>query len=112
MATFTAIKNAKQSRGALLGVLEHVMQEKKTRWQNVWLVTGHDCLSQSSYAEMLATKQRFYKADSRQFYHFVQSFAEDDPITPQKASAIGLEFAEKEFGIKLFTSFSSSEDIY
>ncbi len=97
MAIFTAIKNSKQSRGALLGVLEYVMQEKKTRWRDVWLVTGSDCLPQSSYAEMLATKQRFHKTDGRQFYHFVQSFAEDDPITPQQANAIGLEFAAQEF---------------
>lgn len=82
MATFTAIKHSIQSRGALLGVLEYVMQEKKTRWRDVWLVTGHDCLPQSSYAEMLATKQQFRKTDGRQFYHFVQSFAEDDHITP------------------------------
>ncbi len=67
MATFTAIKNSKQSRGALLGVLEYVMQEQKTYWQDVWLVTGHDCLPQFSYAEMLATKQRFNKTEGGSF---------------------------------------------
>ncbi len=50
MATFTAIKNSKQSRGALLGVLKYVTQEKKTLWNDTWLVTGYDCLPQSSYA--------------------------------------------------------------
>lgn len=97
MATFTAIKNTKQSRSALLGVLEYVMQEKKTRWRDAWLVTGHDCLPQSSYAEMLAAKQRFRKTGGRQFYHFVQSFSANDLLTPQQANAIGLEFAEREF---------------
>ena len=33
----------------------------------------------------------------RQFYHFVQSFAEGDRLTPQLANAIGVELAEKEF---------------
>ena len=46
---------------------------------------------------MLTTKQQFRKTDGRQFYHFVQSFAEDDPITPAEANAIGLELAQREF---------------
>ena len=56
-----------------------------------------DCVPQSAYTEMLTTKQRFRKMDGRQFYHFVQSFAEDDPITPAEANAIGLELAQREF---------------
>lgn len=35
--------------------------------------------------------------DGRQFYHFVQSFAETDALTPQEANAIGLELAQREF---------------
>ncbi len=73
------------------------MQDKKIRWDDARLVTGYNCVPQSAYTEMFTTKQRFRKTDGRQFYHFVQSFAEDDLITPQEANAIGLELAQQEF---------------
>lgn len=97
MATFTAINCKRQSSGAMRGTLDYVMQQKKTRWYDATLVTGHNCVPQSAYTEMLTTKQRFRKTDGRQFYHFVQSFSEDDPITPAEANAIGLELAQREF---------------
>ena len=39
----------------------------------------------------------FKKTDGRQFYHFVQSFSEDDNLTPEEANTIGVEFAQKQF---------------
>ena len=45
----------------------------------------------------MTTKQRFRKTDGRQFYHFVQSFSENDDLTPQEANAIGMELAQKAF---------------
>lgn len=97
MATFTAIKNKKQTAGVLGGVLKYVQQEKKTCVNGLRFVTGHNCVPQSAYIEMITTKQRFKKTDGRQFYHFVQSFAETDDLTPQEANAIGLELAQREF---------------
>lgn len=97
MATFTAIRNKKQTTGAMLGVLSYVVQTKKTVLDGVCLVTGSNCVPQSSYLEMMTTKQRFRKTDGRQFYHFVQSFSENDDLTPQEANAIGLELAQKAF---------------
>ena len=97
MATFTAIKNKKQTAGVLGGVLKYVQQEKKTRAGGLRFVTGHNCVPQSAYTEMMTTKQRFKKRDGRQFYHFVQSFAETDALTLQEANAIGLELAQREF---------------
>lgn len=97
MATFTAIRNKKQTAGAMFGVMSYVMQEKKTMLDKAWLVTGSNCVPRSSYLEMMTTKQRFGKTDGRQFYHFVQSFAETDDFTPQEANAIGLELAQKAF---------------
>ena len=98
MATFTAINCKRQSGGAMRGTLDYVSQEKKIRWGDAQLVVGHNCVPQSAYTEMLTTKQQFRKTDGRQFYHFVQSFAEDDPITPAEANAIGLELAQRERG--------------
>ena len=97
MATFTAIRNKKQTAGAMLGVLTYVVQAKKTVLDGACLVTGSNCVPQASYLEMMTTKQRFRKADGRQFYHFVQSFSEDDDLTPQEANAIGLELAQRAF---------------
>ena len=97
MATFMALKNKKQTAGVLGGVLRYVQQEKKTCAGGFRFITGHNCVPQSSYIEMMTTKQRFKKTDGRQFYHFVQSFAETDDLTPQEANAIGLELAQREF---------------
>ncbi len=97
MATFVAIKNSKQTVGALAGVLKYVSQERKARQGKLKLVSGYNCVPQCAYAEMLTTKRQFRKTDGRQFYHFVQSFSEHDCLTPQEANAIGLEFAEREF---------------
>ena len=97
MATFTAIRNKKQTAGAMLGVLSYVVQTKKTVLDDACLVTGSNCVPRSSYLEMMTTKQRFRKTDGRQFYHFVQSFSENDDLTPQEANAIGLELAQKAF---------------
>ena len=97
MATFTAINCKRQSGGAMRGTLDYMSQKKKTLWGDAQLVVGHNCVPQSAYTEMLTTKQQFRKTEGRQFYHFVQSFAEDDPITPAEANAIGLELAQREF---------------
>ena len=97
MATFTAIKNRGGGRGALGGVLQYVQQEEKTLWEGQQLVTGWNCTAQSACTEMQLTKERFRKIDGRQYYHFVQSFGEQDGLTPREIHAIGLELAQREF---------------
>ena len=97
MATFTAIRSKTQSGKALRGVVEYVEQEKKTRWDDDRLVSGYNCVPQSALIEMQMTKQRFRKTDGTQYYHFVQSFSDEDNITPQEVNAIGLEFAQQQF---------------
>ena len=97
MATFTAIKNRGGGRGALAGVLWYTQQEEKTLWEGQRLVSGWNCTAQSALSEMQLTKERFRKTDGRQYYHFVQSFAAADDLTPQEALAIGLELAQREF---------------
>ena len=79
------------------GVLRYTQQDKKTLWEGQRLVTGWNCTAQSALAEMQLTKERFRKTDGRQYYHFVQSFAETDNLTPQEAHAIALELARREF---------------
>ena len=97
MATFVAIRNKKQTVGALHSVLKYVSQERKTVCNGAQFLSGHNCVPQCAYTEMLTTKRQFRKTDGRQFYHFVHSFSDDDFLTPQEANAIGVEFAEREF---------------
>lgn len=97
MATFIAIRNRKQTIGVLKAVLEYALQEKKIEQDGVLYASSHNCVLPSAYAEMLTTKERFHKTDGRQFYHFVQSFSEDDSLTPWEVNALGLELAQKEF---------------
>ena len=61
------------------------------------MVSGWNCTAQSVYAEMRLTKERYRKTDGRQYYHFVQSFGEQDSLTPQELHAMGLELARREF---------------
>ena len=97
MATFTAVKNKTQTASAMANVMKYVTQATKTMLDGKWLVTGSNCVAQSSYLEMLTTKRRFQKTDGRQFYHFVQSFSADDGLTPEEVNAIGVELAQREF---------------
>lgn len=97
MATFLAIRNKRQTLGALRAVLSYALQEKKIEQDGLLYASSHNCVLSSAYAEMLTTKERFHKTDGRQFYHFVQSFSEDDGLTPQQVNTIGLEFAAREF---------------
>lgn len=97
MATFTAVRNKKQTAGTMVNVMKYVVQGKKTMLGDQWLVAGQNCVAQSSYLEMMTTKRRFRKTDGRQFYHFVQSFSAEDHLTPQEVNAIGVEFAQKQF---------------
>ena len=97
MATFTAVKNRGGGRGTLGGVLRYTQQDEKTLWEGQRLVTGWNCTAQSALSEMRLTKERYRKTDGRQYYHFVQSFAETDDLTPQEAHAIALELVQREF---------------
>ncbi|WP_251448896.1 relaxase/mobilization nuclease domain-containing protein [Vermiculatibacterium agrestimuris] len=97
MATFTAIKNKAQSGSSLHRVLAYAAQEKKTAWKDHRLVTGHNCVAQSAYDEMMTTKRRFQKSDGRMFYQFVQSFSPAEDVTPEEVHTIGLELAQRLF---------------
>lgn len=97
MATFTAIKNATQSRGAMQGALNYIRRKDKTLWGDRQLVSGWNCVAQSAYDEMMTTKRQQGKTDGRMFYQFVQSFHPEEAVTPEEVHAIGLELAQRLF---------------
>ena len=71
---FVNYKRGTQSRAAMRGVMLYVMQEKKTAWEGVPLVSGINCQPQSVYDDFLNTKLLYHKDGGTMFYHMVQSF--------------------------------------
>ena len=93
MATVTFIPNKAQSSSAMKGVLQYIAQDKKT--DNGSFVSGLNCSPQFCFQEFTATRKMHRKTSSMYFYHYVQSFHPDEPVTPQQAHEIAKEFAEK-----------------
>ena len=98
IAVVTIIARKKtQTRQGLWGLLHYCMQDKKTVHNGRKLVTGINCVAQSAFNEMVNTKLQYRKTGGRQYYHIMQSFHPDEPITPETAHEIALRFAEENF---------------
>ena len=98
IAVVTIIARKKtQTRQGLWGLLHYCMQDKKTMHNGRKLVTGINCVAQSAFNEMVNTKLQYRKTGGRQYYHIMQSFHPDEPITPETAHEIALRFAEENF---------------
>ena len=91
---FVNYKRGTQSRAAMRGVMLYVMQEKKTAWEGVPLVSGINCLSQSVYDDFLNTKLLYHKDGGVMFYHMVQSFPKGAAVVPQQAHEAARRLAE------------------
>lgn len=86
-----------QTRQGLKALLDYCSRNAKTTYNGRRLVTGINCVAQSTYNEMMNTKLRYKKADGRMYYHLLQSFHPDEQITPETAHKIALRFAEENF---------------
>ncbi len=93
MATFTAISNKTQNRTAMRKVLDYVMQDYKTIYNNKKLVSGQNCIPNSAYSEFMATKNQYGKANGVFFKQYVQSF-KPNTATPEIIHQIGIETAK------------------
>lgn len=93
MATFTAISNKTQNRTAMRKVLNYVMQNYKTVYNRVKLVSGQNCIPNSAYSEFMATKNQYGKANGVFFKQYVQSF-KPNTATPEIIHQIGIETAK------------------
>ena len=82
---FVNYKRGTQSRAAMRGVMLYVMQEKKTAWDGVPLVSGINCQPQSVYDDFLNTKLLYHKDGGVMFYHIVQSFPKGAAVDPRQA---------------------------
>lgn len=98
MAVISILSNGStQGHKPLKNVLDYCMQEAKTMKDGQKLVSGIDCLPETAYSDMMATKKRFGKTDGREYYHILQSFAPDEVITPEEAHRIACEYAQEQF---------------
>lgn len=75
--------------------INYILQPKKLGGAN--LAGGINCLPDTAYQQMKATKQIFGKNGGRQGYHFVISLKPGEG-TPEIMYDIALRFAEKAFG--------------
>lgn len=91
MAIVEFINQPNRSYTGMKNVLNYVMNPDKT-WDE--LVSGVDINPKNAYQEMVTLKQLMGKTDKRLWYHFVQSFAPYDNVTPELAHQIALETAE------------------
>ena len=91
---FVNYKRGTQSRAAMRGVMLYVMQEKKTAWEGVPLVSGVNCQPQSVYYDFLNTKLLYHKDGGVMFYHMVQSFPKGAAVDPRQAHEAARRLAE------------------
>ena len=82
---FVNYKRGTQSRAAMRGVMLYIMQEKKTAWDGVPLISGINCQPQSVYDDFLNTKLLYHKDGGVMFYHMVQSFPKGAVVDPRQA---------------------------
>ena len=87
-----AIIEAISSKANLKTIIKYVTQDKKT---NINLITGKDCLAESSLEEMLYTKNLYNKNSGRQYIHIIQSFDPKDNLSAEEIHKAGIKLAEK-----------------
>lgn len=110
MATFTAISEKTQTATAMKRVLDYVMQDKKTVIDGIKLVSGQNCISESSYQEFMATKHRYGKATGVFFKQYVQSFKPNCGATSKQIHQIGLETAKAFDGFEVVVATHIDRD--
>lgn len=110
MATFTAIPEKTQSATAMKRVIDYVMQDKKTLYNGIKLVSGQNCLPESAYQEFMATKHQYGKVNGVFFKQYVQSFKPDCNATPEQIHQIGLELAKAFDGFEVVVATHIDRD--
>jgi hypothetical protein len=85
-----AVIKAVSSRAGIGQALDYVTKEEKTEER---LVSGLHCEPDTVKDEMQATKELWGKTGGRTYKHFVQSYHEDEQITPEQAHKNAEELA-------------------
>ena len=86
-----AVIKAVSSNAGIGQALDYVTKEEKTEEK---LVSGLHCEADTVKDEMQATKELWGKTGGRTYKHFVQSYHEDEHITPEQAHKNAIELAK------------------
>ncbi len=86
-----AVIKAVSSKAGIGQALDYVTKDEKTEEK---LVSGLHCEAETVKEEMQATKEMWGKTGGRTYKHFVQSYHEDEHITPEQAHKNALELAK------------------
>lgn len=92
-----------KTHASMRRLINYITNPEKTREH---LIKGVNCSPQNAYEEFVLNKQIWNKTENghhRMVFHFVQSFAKDDNVTPEMAS----EIAEKLLQHELFKGFQA-----
>jgi len=81
------------SRGSIKKIINYVLNKEKTAEK---IISGKDCLPESSAESMNATKESFNQTGGLSYHHLIQSFKPGE-VSPEIAHEIGKELAEKHF---------------
>ena len=81
--------------------LKYITQEAKTSTK---LITGVNCEADTALMQMQVVKKVYGKTNGRSCFHYVQSFAPDEKVTPELVHQIGCELVAK---CKKFTGFQA-----
>jgi hypothetical protein len=86
-----AVIKAVSSKAGIGQALDYVTKEEKTEEK---LISGLHCEADTVKDEMQATKELWGKTGGRTYKHFVQSYHEDEHITPEQAHKNAIELAK------------------
>ena len=93
-----------QTVGGLHGAITYCCRPAKVAYQGCSLISGVNCVPQAALLEFMNTKRQYGSTDGRMYYHMVQSFRPDDPVTPEMAHEIALKLAEQIPGFEILVA--------
>ena len=93
-----------QTVGGLHSAITYCCRPTKVAYQGRSLISGVNCVPQAALLEFMNTKRQYGSTDGRMYYHMVQSFRPDDPITPEMAHEIALKLAEQIPGYEIIVA--------
>lgn len=99
-----------QTVGGLNAVINYCCKDAKVSYEGRPLVSGINCVPQCALQEFMNTKRLHHSTQGRMYYHMVQSFRPDDPVTPEQAHEIALKLAEKIPGFEIVVATHTDRD--
>ena len=99
-----------QTVGGLNAVIHYCCKDAKVNYQGRPLISGINCVPQCALQEFMNTKRLHHNTQGRMYYHMVQSFRPDDPVTPEQAHEIALKLAEQIPGFEIVVATHTDRD--